>query len=379
MSFQRYRVVHTDYETSVDTDITEAVDISTREGIESTIDSFQLRISRRGLGGLSIDVEDTIKIYCGEGLSAPTSLIMDGVINNITYFSNNKGDGFVVAGVNKLEHVMHNILPAPWRKVDNKTASDIVKYYISEINDYNSHPPGMSNWINIGSLVTDTTKIIDYQSIDKPIFQHLEELATNKYTGAGPFIYYLDSSNRLVWKPRPTDAAGSESDIIEEGVDIIDVKIVYGVYDVINALIINCGVDFNGHKITAHVINSSSIGKVGWKWKYVAKTEYASNYIAANTSGDVRKYARAAAKAWGEDILEKMGAPRYKAIISVRGTTSYIKGNVYKLQMRNYTFKDGNSYYNLRLTNIRHNFSAKGGWTTTLELEEDEDTAFDNL
>jgi len=379
MALQRYRVIHTDYQTSTDSDITEAVDISTREGIEATIDSFQLRISRRGLGGLALDIEDTIKIYCGEGPDAPTDLIMDGIINNITYSSSNKGDGFVVAGVNKLEHVMHNILPAPWRNVDGWKASDIVKYYIKQINDINSHPPGMGNWSDVGDAVEETAIVVDYQSIDKPIFQHLEELATHKYTGAGPFIYYLDSDNKLVWKARPLDEAGSESATISEGVDIINSKIVYGVYDVINALIINCGVDFNGHKITAHAINGSSIGKIGWKWKYVAKTEYASNYIAANTSGDVRKYAREAAKAWAADVLIKVGAPRYKATITVRGTTSYIKGNVYKLQMNNYTFKDGNSYYNLRLTNMRHNFSAKNGWTTTLDLEEDEDTAFDNL
>lgn len=382
MAFQRYRVVHTDYQTSVSTDITEAVDISTREGIEATIDSFQLRITGSGLNALVLDVEDIIKIYCETGLPAPTDLIMDGVINNINYTSDNKGELYVISGVNKLEHVMHNILPGAFKASDGKTASLVVKYYIDEINDYNKHPPGMSNWVNIGSLLTATTRTIDYYSLDKPVFQHIEELSTDKYTGAGPFIYYLDTSNRLVWKPRPSDTAGSESATIEEGANIINTKIQYGVFGVINALVINCGVDYSGHKITAHKINGLSIGKVGWKWKYVAKTEFASNYIASNSGGtdnDVRTYARAKAKEWAEDVLEKMGAPRYKAAITVRGTTSYIKGNVYKLQMRNYTFKDGNKYYNLRLTNMRHNVSAKNGWTTTLDLEEDEDTAFENL
>jgi len=379
MALQRYRVVHTDYTTAVSTDITEAIDINTREGIEATIDSFTLRLTRRGLRGLALDVEDTIKIYCGEGLTAPTDLIMDGVINNIVYSLSNKGDTYVIGGVNKLEHIMHNILPAPWRVGDGKKASDIVEYYIDWINDINKHSPGISSWVDIGKDITPTADPIDYQSNDKPIFQHLEELATDKYTGAGPFIYYLNSDNELVWKARPKDDAGSESATIEEGVDAINIKITYGVYDVINALIINCGVDFNGHKITAHTINSASIGKVGWKWKYVAKTEFASNYIASHTSGNVRDYARKAAKAWGQGLLLKLGAPRYKVVVTVRGTTSFIKGNVYKLQMQNYTFKDSNSYYNLRLTNMRHNFSAKQGWITTLDLEEDEDTALENL
>jgi len=382
MAFQRYRIIHTDYSTSVSTDITEALDMNTREGIEATIDSFSLKISRRGLRGLALDMEDTIKIYCGEGLATPTNLIIDGVINNIAYDSTNTGDTYTITGVNKLEHVMHNILPAAFKASDGWTSSKIVKYYIEQINDYNKSPPGMTNWVDVGSLVTPTTKSIDYYALDKSVFQHIEEVSTDKYTNSGPYIYYLNSNNQLVWKPRPKDDAGSETSTIEEGVDAISTKIIYGVYDVINALVINCGVDVSGHKITTFKINGPSIGKVGWKWKYVAKTEFASNYIAANsgaTDSDVRTYARDRAKEWAEDVLEKLGAARYKAIVVVRGTTSYIKGNVYKLQMRNYTFKDGNSYYNLRLTNIRHNFSAKGGWTTTLELEEDEDTAFDNL
>jgi len=383
MSESKYRVVHTDYETSTETDITEAIDVSTREGIETTVDSFSFRISGRGLGSIYIDVEDAIKIYFGRGRSAPTSLIMDGIVNSIKYESTNKGDLYVISGVNKLEHIMNNVIPAAYRATDTtgpNTASQIIEDLIDKVNMFND---GLkTKWTNIGKTVTATTKKIDYYEMDKPIYHHIEQLSTNEYTGNGTYVYYLDSSNNFVWKLRPSDDAGQETGTIEEGKDMLNIKLEKGIFNIINALIINCGTDVSGRKITTYKINSPSIGKHGFKWKYVSKTNYASNYIAANTGAtdsEVRDYARREAKGWAEDALKILGAPRYKATIEVRGDSSYVKGDIWKIQTRDYIFNTGNKYYNLRMKNIRHNYSSKEGWITTLELEEDEDTALENL
>jgi len=386
MSQARYRVTHTPRAGGTTTDITEAVDVSTREGIESTIDSFSLRISERGLP-VAVRVEDVIKIYFDRGGAAPTTLVMDGVINSSKYESSNAGKSYVINGVNKLEHLMHNVIPAAYSATqggptdDGWTASQIVGYLIDRVNMFNTG--NTENWTNIGKDITATTTKVDYFDLNKPMFHHLEEVSKDKYTKNGTYIYYLDTTNQLVWKPRPVDTDGSETGTIEEGVDAIKTNITHSVFGVINALAINCGIDLNGRKITTYAINTSSIGRVGFKWKYVSKTNYASDYIARNpsaTNADVRSNARADAKDWGEVIvLPQLGAPRYKAVIEVRGSTSFVKGDVYKLQMRNFTFETGNTYYNLRLKNLRQNFSSKEGWITTVDLEEDEDTALENL
>lgn len=380
MSEARYRVTHTDYSTAVTTDITEAMDVATREGIETTIDSFSIRVMGDGLGSLVVDIEDTIKIYLGRGRSAPTTLVMEGIINSIKYEITNKGGIYTIAGVNKLEHIMNNVIPAAYKASDAWTSSTIISDLITKVNDFNT---GVKDtWIDIGKTISATTKEIDYYEMEKPIYHHIEQLSTNEYTGNGTYVYYLDTSNNFVWKPRPTDAAGSETGTFEEGVDALSIKLEKGIFNVINALIVNCGVDYSGRKITTYRVNTPSIGKFGFKWKYVSKTNFASSYIAANASGtdsEVRTYARDRAKAWADDVLKLLGAARYKATIEVRGSTSYVKGDVWKVKMRNYTFNTGKKYYNLRMTNVRHNYSSKQGWITTLELEEDEDTALENI
>jgi len=387
MSEARYRVTHTPFGGGTTTDLTDAVDVSTREGIESTIDSFSIKLMERALGTLTIDVEDVIKIYLGRGEEAPTSLIMDGIINSIKYEVSNTGRTYVLNGVNKLEHLMTNVIPAYFSSTtggpdgDGYTASDVVGYLVDRVNMFNDG--NADNWTDIGKDITATTKKVDYFDLNKPIFQHLEEISKDKYTDGGEYIYYLDTSNQLVWKPRPTDADGSESGTIEEGVDILKINLEKGVFGLINALVINCGVDLNGRKITTYAINTSSIGKVGFKWKYVSKTNFASDYIARNagaSNDDVRANARADARDWGQNVvLPLLGAPRYRATVEVRGASSYAKGDVYKLQMRTFKFNTGNTYHNIRLKNVRHNYSSKQGWITTLELEEDEDTALENI
>jgi len=378
MSEARYRVTHEDYVTSTVTDITEAVDVSTREGIETTIDSFSIRITEKGLNGLVIDTDDIIKIYLGRGRPAPTSLVMDGIINSIKYSVDFNGKNYIIGGVNKLEHIMYNVTAAAFK---DKKASTIIIDLINVANDQNTGI--MDVWTDIRTgEVQATTKDTDYIEIEKSIFQHIEALSTDEYTGNGTYIYYLDTSNNFVWKPRPVDDAGSETGTIEEGVDCIKVGIERGTWGVINALTINCGIDLNGRKITTYAIRADSIGRNGFKWKYVGKTKFASTYIATHpsaTNKDVRENARDNARAWAKDALVKLGATRYKAKAVVRGSTSYVKGDVWKLQMRDFVFNTGNKYYNLRLKNINHNYSAKEGWVTTLELEEDEDTALENL
>ena len=305
---------------------------------------------------------------------------MDGIINAIKYDSTMKGRTYVVSGVNKLEYLMNNIFPMAHKSSDGWTASTIIGYIVDQVNDMNDD--SKDYWTNIGKDITATTLEVNYYEIDKPAYHHIETLSTNEYTGNGTYIYYLDSSNQLVWKPRPTDDAGSETGTVTEGNETFSIRIEKGVWGVINALMINCGVDYSGRKITTFKVNSPSVGKHGFKWKYVGKTGFASNYIDANPSGDdndVRAAARADAKAWADEVLEKLGAARYRATVEVRGNSSYVKGDIWKLQTNTFTFSTGNKYYNLRLTNIRHNYSGKEGWITTLEFEEDEDTALENL
>ena len=381
MSYQKYNVTHTPYGGGSTTNITTAVDIRSDEGVEAKTDTWKLRVLKKSLGSLDIQLEDNIKIYMGG--STAGDIVMDGLVKETDYVIAIEGRYLMLKGVNKLESLLTNPMPCAFSKADVKApggvgwvASEAIKYLIDHVNSFNTMS---DNWVNMGTgEVVATTKHIDYYSEYKPVFQHIEELSNDDYTDNGQYVMYLDTSNNLVWKPRPTVTSGT---LTEGANDILGMTIQRGTWDTINYIIVNCGNDLLGHKITNYSTNLQSIGKIGFKGKYVAKPEIAKNYIATHISADndgVRTGTRAWGKVWGDMIVKLLGGARHKAKIEVRGNKSYGKGDLWTIAPNDYTFSNGASTYNMRLVQVTHNFSI-GGWTTTLNFEEDEDTALANL
>ncbi len=377
-----YTITYKQFGGATTYNITQAVEISTHEGVEAKTDTFAFKVLRKNLpsGAENIDIEDEIKIYLGGG-PIPENLVMDGVVKEVRYDISTQGRYYTIKGTNRLEALLTNPMPATFSSTDTVApdgtgwrAGDIIKYYIDLVNEYQAL---RENWVNIGtSQISTTTKHIDYYSEFKPVFQHLEELSTNDYTGNGQYVMYLDTNNDLVWKPRPSTTTGT----IREG-DVLKMRIDKRTYETTNYLVINCGNDLNGHRISTYAVNLDSVGKIGIKGKYVAKPEIARNIIATNPSADndtIRNKARDEGKRWGDMVVKLLGAPRYKVQVDVRGGI-YTKGDLWTIAPDNYTFSNGASTYDLRLVEVTHTFNARQGWVTTLSFEEDEDTALANI
>ena len=374
-----YRVIHMDTDKgNAETDITNAVDIEINEGIEATVDTFRLMVDMKNLpdytsnnsylGDFGINVEDGIKIYFGESPN-PTTLVMDGKVTEFTVTLNERGRIYKITGQNKLESLMNNVRPAAF---PDYTASEIVSNLIDQVNSMHG-----DNWVDIGKTITPTTLEFDYNRSYKSIFQQIEEVSRHEFTGNGTFVFYLDASNNFVWKPRPTTVTTK----LTEGVDAIDITIIKGTWDVVNAMIIHAGDDLNGSPIYAMAHNATSIGKIGFKWKYVAYTEMAKEYIKNNPGADnntVRSAVYIDARKTGDSILNRLGSPRYKVDFEIRGDATFTKGDLLELEIKSGGWI-GDNIKIIRLTDIVQRFSAKNGWTTKLHFEEDEETALAEL
>ncbi len=370
----RYRVVHEDKSAgNTATDITNAIDMSTNEGIEARVDKFTLSMTAKELP-VTLGIQDGIKIYFGKGNALPNSLVMDGIITDLTFQMTESGKVWSVRGDNKLEALLNNLRPSSYT---SKTSSYIIGNLIDQVNNQNSAGVEAGWWTNIGKDIASTTKTFDYYQPYKPIFQQIEELSQTEYTGTNTHIYYLDTNNVFHWLPRPTESSGT----LVEGVNMIDVKAQKATWDVVNAIIIHAGDDKNDSPVFALAYNAISIGKLGYKWKFVAMTEVAKEIISNNpgyTNDQVRAAARTEAKRRGKAVVEKLGAPRWKVDITVPGSTSYNKGQLYDLQIDSIGWNSINKK-TMRLTELKQKFTAKAGWTTVLHFEEDEEVAISEL
>jgi len=387
MALYRYRIVHEDKNTSVETDITEATEASCREGIKATVDTATFRVHANDLP-VTIGIDDGIKIYFGEGNPTPTTLIGDYYIESLKLRLDTGHSIYTFKCTNKLEALLKNVRPSAFKKDDTNapdtvgwTAPGLIEHFIDIVNEYNADK---ENWVNIGKDVQSTKgdgsafPYIDYVNDYKPIFQQIEDVSTNQYTADGRYIFYLDTDNNFVWKSRPSTSSGN----IIYGTDMINADIEKGVWDVINAIILNAGSDLNGSPIYILAYNLESIGEIGFKWKYVPALDIAKAWKRAHAditnNQTVREEIKKDARNDAEEIIDRLGSPRWKAKIEIRGNASYDKGNVYGLRVPELGWTTGNEK-EIRLTDVTHRFSVKNGWTTTLSLEQDEETALDEL
>jgi len=383
-------------------DISNAVDISTEAGIEAQADSFNMTLGWKELPNiinsnikLIPSAEDIIKIYFSSDGTTPKdsddNLIMVGKIDSIT-FEMAETRSLKIKGINQLEALLNFPYPAIYT---NKTSAHIVNNLIEQANTHQTN----TDWVDItwDSSNPDTVTPLNsqgnamptfnyYQNF-KPVFQMIEEVSRDEFTGDGTYQFYLKNDYNFVWQWRPSVLSGT----LSEGHDFISIKATFSTYDVVNAMIIDGGYDFNGHTIFALVINTTSIGKLGAKWKFVPFTELSdklkthagvtidedhpfgnvSEYSGGNQA--LRNDVRTKAKEWGQSLCVLLGNPRWKLDLEINGVNSYVLGSLYKLVIPSIGWETDDDM-ELRIVNILHSFT-RNGWTTTLHFEQDETTA----
>lgn len=176
--------------------------------------------------------------------------------------------------------------------------------------------------------------------------------------------------------------------------DFLEADIEKTLFDVINFVVIDAGFDFNGRPIKQYVYNNTGAIK-GIKGRYFTMHEiaenmkdplgYSSDFPFGNKSKDggtdnstFRNQVRGEARRVGNQITGTFGQPRYKATILMKGTTAYVKGSYYTVEIPQ-AFRDISDAVSdslqLRLQNISHTFNRQS-WLTQLELQQDERSVY---
>lgn len=369
----RYKILATQGGSTYD--ITEAVEMSEDEGVEATIDTFQFRIDPQNMP-IDIEVDDTVKVYFGDDEST-LELVMDGIVQDIKFVINIDQNLLTIKGMNRLERLLRVQLPAQYSGV---FAGSAIKNLIDLANLYKAD----------GGTDIDTSQIVTtgpampqgYYYNYKPVFQHIEKLSTNEFTASGDYVFWLDENNVFQW----VNSTGSYytdpvTKIHETEQDVLDFNISRSNFDVINAIIANIGDDKNENSITILVLNTTSMGLYGAKWKYMIRKEVEQEYrrtlsdaeYDALTNEEYRTNVKAFGKPVMQEVVDRMGEPRYKVDVTKYGTLAYSKGRTYNMVSTTRGTWTPDSPKRLRLKNIQHTFNMRG-WFTTLNLQEDPET-----
>jgi len=269
----------------------------------------------------------------------------------------------------------------------------------------------------------------------KPVYEWIEDLSSIERTNtdaeqAGtliakrPYFFYVDENNNAHWEYPSTTSSNYEISVGATGPiggdsiyhELNSGKLKKAIFDIVNMVIFNAGDDFNGNGILDYYYDPTTgsnklkpvykpMTDIAEKWKKleiyrgldVAPVDYTLNNdtgklirdgrkydatysfkpIWADASGDasidndndlnesLRIQSSKEGKTRASEITQKRANPRWKGTISLKGY-KYALGNLI-------TFNDsfhGISDALIRITDIQHSIN-KGGWYTTLTVEED--------
>ena len=357
--------------TNLDRDITETIVTDSRQGLKTRVGTATFQVQNvnnrfQTSSTLQFKIDDACNIYMGYQ-NIGSFIVFPGFVNEITQITDKNQQNIKISLVNKLERML-SMMDAKDYPPSGSTASQILTDVITRINGYRkSGEPA----IGTGQIETTTGSITPYAFNYKPVIDILKELSATEYTHNGQYIYYIDNSNNLVYKPRP-----GVSNITISEYQFTEFNANYGIFDVVNAVIVNCGNDSNGAAVLVMGVNYGSVTEIGFRWKYykndVAGEIRQQGYAVATERAKIKEKGQI----WANSMVKTLGEPRWRIEATCKGTVYYpgtttqmVQGEAIKITSpSNWS---GNKV--LRLQDIRQNFSAKG-WMTTIEIEEDDKT-----
>lgn len=387
----RYRIVHTDRTDSSSVDLVEAFNMDTDEGIKANMDSFQFRILVGVKPVRTLELNDGIDIYFGKGSGDPTGLIINGIITEFSYDMGVDGLVLTVRGVNRYERMLFSpsvavfAIDYAYTGVRDSTARTgwgaIITNLVDRANEFKSEDDPTNITYDITSIPDLGNLPKEYNSDWRSVFEHLERLATPDWTPDGnEYFIELDTSNKLHFRNKASSTYSNPTGTIDlDGENVQSAKVKFGVSEVINAVLLNCGKDTAGNSILVTMYDSTSMNLYGSKFKYIKREEIANQYNKENSGASVdtqREDIKDLGKRYARGIVRILGQARYKIDIDFMiGNLNFTKGKVYKVRSSEITILGTTEpLTQLRLTNILHRFSARNGWTTRLRLEQDEQT-----
>lgn len=389
---QRIRITHKDMTDSTTVDLTETYEIDTTEGIAASIDSFSFNLLVGAKPVRTFELNDEINIYIDETTGNPTTVLHNGIISEVSYSLGIDGFGISIRGINRIERLMFSPRPALYATTFAYTDVNsvarvgwgaIITHLIDKANEFAGNNVSLITY-DINSIPELGVMPQRYDSDWKAIYEHIERLVTPEWTPNGQeYLIELDITNKLQLRSKDTGAYQTFTSTINiDGSNVLSCGIIFGVFDIVNAVLLNCGKskDASGNRTNSVLVprwDSNSMNLYGAKTKYIVMEEIANKYYAAgNDTGRTVEEQRTDIKALGRIesklIIDTLGSAKYKADIDLIGTNSYTRGKIYTIVSDVIpTLATGKL---MRVYDIVHRFSGRSGWTTRLQLKEDAKT-----
>lgn len=253
---------------------------------------------------------------------------------------------------------------------------------------------------------------ISMSKLFKPVYEWIEELSQPENTNSAAeitaatekctlkHVYFIDKENRLHWfyPDNTSDYTIVTGNNSADGV-VKRVKLTRNTFDVVNYVIFNAGKDLNNVSVLNYFYDVSS-KEPKLKPKFIPYTYICTNMrqaekdkgnISINADETVNILVSSGTTAWGEsyssasdykdkfwnravkmgqasarNYIIRRGSPRYKGTVEIVGR-NLIPGEVITFT----ALAIGVNVQKLRIMSAQHIIDDRG-WTTSLELEEDE-------
>jgi len=218
--------------------------------------------------------------------------------------------------------------------------------------------------------------------INKTMRQVIDEMSIDTNTRDGNYIWWIQKigeKSYLRWEPKPNtiDRQVNETECLSFNPS-------KSIYNVKNYFYLSCGESDAGNDIRTFSMDINSIAEIGFKESYypypdAARQARESDYSGTGLITETKRLCEIA----GEKKLKELNTPRWKADVTLKGTTDFnLANNIYLYSEglggdwvtdgpeNNPTTEKPFQGFKLRIKTITQQYSEKG-WQTKLGLEED--------
>jgi hypothetical protein len=327
------------------TTVTDAYDIqaSTAMGTAQDLCSFKVP-NNRDKNISNFARQDKVEIYLSiNGATASNStLIMTGLIKNITEQISNKGKFLLIDAVSFSEVATNALVFATTGTSHSMDVMEFLQACLSSVSLRNGtfnitwHPSNPTQKWNTttnsytGGAFPTLSSGSEVREFDKSLASILDKYLTNEYTGDGKYYWFVDKDNYLVVAKR---AVGADVGSLTEGVDFKTGKFTYDIKDVKNYVIVKCGLDIGDpqSQITTRADDPVSRAKNGFRYYVLVDTQSRATVLAENnysgTNAGFREAVKAKGRAVGEDFIKRYKDGVYSATLSLPPTMNYAIGD----------------------------------------------------
>lgn len=355
---------------------------------------------RNKTDGVTDFVEDgAVEIYCDYSpiTRASSQLLISGLVRELKPRYGESGSEYEVTVADKTVLLLGGL----WGEDAEGTPPSIINTVVSWVSK------GTVTTNNVAASKHDGTAFSSVQMAKtfKPVTEWISELSQPDYTGDDrAYMFYVDKDNDLHWFYPAQTSSGT---IVEGTDDIRSISLNRNADSIVNMIIFNAGQDLVGNgKLSYHwdaTTKSSTLRMKYYPMIEIAKDlkdiEIAQGNIVQNASGTcphkglLYAVATSGTTSWGlafssasdyndkfrdeigargigkaKLLIQRLGKLLWNGSVELKGTNSFVAGDL--LTITSQTL--GISNYLLRVVDVQQHISTNG-WSTTIELKEDEE------